>query len=169
VLNITKFDRYSILEEFINNGSQNIFKCIQCGACASVCPVARSGYKFYCKNIIKKIQIGDIDEILEDISPWACIFCYRCNDICPKNVNPADVIFALRRIQANDLNIPTSSISGITDLYSKGHAIYSDKSQQIRTKCGLNPIPETAINDHEAQNEIQILLDESPIGESGFF
>jgi len=49
-------------------------------------------------QIIRYAQLGLKDELLESRSIWICESCYMCNARCPKGINIAEVIEALRQI-----------------------------------------------------------------------
>jgi len=99
-VNLTQKDRKAVLAQMIEVGGEGLTKCIQCGACASVCPVAITGLPLYCKRLFRFLQTGHLEEIIDDASPWACVACNRCTEICPRGVDPFHVVFAFRRIQA---------------------------------------------------------------------
>jgi heterodisulfide reductase subunit C len=49
-------------------------------------------------QIIRYAQLGLKDELLESKAIWACASCMTCNVRCPKGINIAEVIEALRQI-----------------------------------------------------------------------
>jgi heterodisulfide reductase subunit C len=55
------------------------------------------------------------------------------------------------------------------NLHATGHAVYSEASRELRVKVGLAAVPVTSIEDEKAQKEIQMLLDNGPMGELGIF
>jgi len=168
-VNLTQMDKEGIAEKVIAMGGEGLLNCVQCGACASVCPVARAGFSLYCKNLIKKLQSGYMEEILEDSSTWACQACNRCTEICPRDVKPSEVVFAFRRIQAEELAISTSAFTPLMSLYETGHAVYNKRSKELRKKVGLPETPPTSIGDPKAVAELQKILDDSPMAELGIF
>ncbi len=167
-VNLTQKDRKAVLAQMIEVGGERLTKCIQCGACASVCPVAITGLPLYCKRLFRFLQTGHLEEIIDDASPWACVACNRCTEICPRGVDPFHVVFAFRRIQAQELAISTSATTSLMNFYTKGHAVYGDASE-LRQKVGLDPVPPSTLKYPEALKELQTLLDESPMAELGLF
>jgi heterodisulfide reductase subunit C len=79
------------------------------------------------------------------------------------------MVFAFRRIQANELAISTSAFTPLMNLHATGHAVYSETSKELRQKVGLPAVPVTSIANEKAQEEIRTLLDNSPMGELGIF
>lgn len=168
-LNLTKMDHKDVIQQVIDNGGEGITKCIQCNACASVCPVAKAGFPLFGRLLFRKLQTGHYEEIIEDASSWACQACNRCTEICPRDAKPFEIVFAFRRMQANELAISTSAFTPLMNLHATGHAVYSESSEALREKVGLPAAPVTSIKDEQAQKEIQTLLDAGPMGELGIF
>ena len=168
-LNLTKMSQEEVIQQVIDNGGAGITKCIQCNACASVCPVAKAGFPLYGRLLFRKLQTGHYEEIIEDPSSWACQACNRCTEICPRDAKPFEIVFAFRRMQANELAISTSAFTPLMNLHATGHAVYSEASRELREKVGLPAAPATSIEDEKAQKEIQTLLDNGPMGELGIF
>ncbi len=168
-INLTKMSHEEVIQAVIDNGGKGITKCIQCNACASVCPVAKAGFPLFGRLLFRKLQTGHYEEIIEDPSSWACQACNRCTEICPRDAKPFEIVFAFRRMQANELAISTSAFTPLMNLHATGHAVYSEASRELREKVGLPPVPVTSIEDEKAQKEIQTLLDNGPMGELGIF
>jgi len=74
---------------------QDILACYQCGRCSAGCPMAP--YMDILPNqIIRLVQLGVRDRLLNSGAIWSCVSCLTCNSRCPKGVNIAEVIEALR-------------------------------------------------------------------------
>jgi len=76
---------------------QNLLECYQCGKCSAGCP-AVSQMDILPNQIIRYSQLGLKDEVLESKSIWICASCMTCNARCPKGINIAEVVEALRQI-----------------------------------------------------------------------
>lgn len=76
---------------------QNLLECYQCGKCSAGCP-AVSQMDILPNQIIRYSQLGLKDEVLQSKSIWICASCMTCNARCPKGINIAEVIEALRQI-----------------------------------------------------------------------
>ena len=76
---------------------QNLLACYQCGKCSAGCP-AVSQMDILPNQIIRFAQLGFKDELLESRTIWLCESCFMCNSRCPKGINIAEVIEALRQI-----------------------------------------------------------------------
>jgi heterodisulfide reductase subunit C len=49
-------------------------------------------------QIIRLAQLGLKDELFKSKSIWVCASCMTCNTRCPKGINIAEVIEAIRQI-----------------------------------------------------------------------
>lgn len=76
---------------------QNLLACYQCGKCSAGCP-AVSQMDILPNQIIRYAQLGLKKELLASRSIWICASCMTCNVRCPKGINIAEVIEALRQI-----------------------------------------------------------------------
>lgn len=70
--------------------------CYQCGKCSAGCPVA-FGMDYPPRQIIRLMQLGLVKEALEADSIWICASCETCSTRCPRNVDIASLMDALRR------------------------------------------------------------------------
>jgi heterodisulfide reductase subunit C len=76
---------------------QNLLACYQCGKCSAGCPSV-SQMDILPNQIIRYAQIGLKDELLASKSIWICASCMTCDVRCPKGINVAEVIEAIRLI-----------------------------------------------------------------------
>ena len=76
---------------------QNLLACYQCGKCSAGCP-AVSDMDILPNQIIRLAQLGQREELLKAKSIWVCASCMTCNARCPKGINIAEVIEAIRQI-----------------------------------------------------------------------
>lgn len=76
---------------------QNLLVCYQCGKCSAGCP-AVSQMDILPNQIIRYAQLGLKEELSQSRSIWICASCMTCNTRCPKGINIAEVIEAVRQI-----------------------------------------------------------------------
>jgi heterodisulfide reductase subunit C len=76
---------------------QNLLACYQCGKCSAGCP-AVTEMDILPNQIIRYAQLGFKDELLRSKSIWICASCFTCNARCPKGIDVAEVIEAIRQI-----------------------------------------------------------------------
>lgn len=93
--------RKNIKDPFVSKvqelSGQNLLACYQCGKCSAGCP-AVSQMDILPNQIIRFAQLGFKDELLDSRAIWICESCFMCNARCPKGINIAEVIEALRLI-----------------------------------------------------------------------
>ena len=69
--------------------------CYQCGKCTAGCPLA-AGMDLMPREVIRFLQLGAIDVVLEAKTPWICAQCVVCSSRCPQNVDICSVMRAVR-------------------------------------------------------------------------
>jgi heterodisulfide reductase subunit C len=74
---------------------QNIDGCYQCGKCTAGCPLAYS-MEIPPHEIVRWVQLGREEEALVSHTIWLCASCETCTSRCPKNIDIASVMDALR-------------------------------------------------------------------------
>lgn len=71
-------------------------------------------------QIIRYAQMGLRDELLASKSIWICASCLTCNTRCPKGINVAEVLDAIRQVSLrkskDHLRIETLSDAEKTDV-----------------------------------------------------
>lgn len=70
-------------------------KCMKCGKCSGTCP------SFYAMDIhphqfVSMVEKGQINKLAESKSLWMCLSCFACVERCPRQVEPAKLIEAVR-------------------------------------------------------------------------
>ena len=75
----------------------NLHKCYQCKKCSIGCPVM-SDIKSPPSEIIRRLQLGAGDELLQTDLIWTCLSCDTCTTRCPNKIDFAAVVDALRSI-----------------------------------------------------------------------
>jgi Fe-S oxidoreductase len=77
-------------------GAKDMEACMQCGNCASACPLS-AGENTFPRRIYRYLQLGLRDKLLESPEPWLCYYCGDCNTDCPRGAEPAETMMATRR------------------------------------------------------------------------
>ena len=97
----TKISCLTIKDPFVAKveelSGQNLLTCYQCGKCSAGCP-AVSQMDILPNQIIRLAQLGLKEELLKSKSIWLCASCMTCNTRCPKGINIAEVIEAVRQV-----------------------------------------------------------------------
>jgi len=69
--------------------------CYQCGKCTAGCPVA-AGMDVAPNQVVRLAQLGEWEKALKSQAIWECVGCQTCSTRCPKEVDCAGVMDALR-------------------------------------------------------------------------
>ncbi len=76
---------------------QDLGTCYQCGKCSAGCPSV-SQMDVLPNQLIRLAQLGLEEELLNSRSIWVCASCMTCTSRCPKGIDIAAVIEALRLV-----------------------------------------------------------------------
>jgi heterodisulfide reductase subunit C len=93
---------------------QNILACYQCGRCSAGCPVVEE-MDIIPSEVIRLLQLGQMDEVLSSKTIWTCASCLQCASRCPKGVEFSNICDALRAIVLRTrLATPKVDADGLT-------------------------------------------------------
>lgn len=97
------------LAETVGKGcGENVCKCYQCKKCTGGCPVA--GYTgMHPAQIMRAIQLGQLDLAIEDKFIWICTGCETCTTRCPQGIDIAAVMDELKIIARRQGRIPAGA------------------------------------------------------------
>lgn len=143
-------------------GGPNIQNCYQCGTCSGSCPAgARTNYLV--RGIIRKALLGLKQDCISAPELWYCTTCYTCTDRCPQDVNPTDVIKAIRNIAVAEGYMLENHQKVAAKVIEAGHAVPLDKEswEKLRVKVGLEPKPPNASSNTWAVEEIRKITKKS--------
>jgi heterodisulfide reductase subunit C len=106
-----------------------ITTCIQCGTCSGTCPVASGGYMDATpRRLIAMIRAGRKEQVLKSNTYWYCASCYQCTVRCPRNIDIAELMYALKRYTiwkgqyADDLIGPVFSQTFVQTIMGAGRS-----------------------------------------------
>lgn len=86
--NITK-------EDIIRISGVNPLKCMRCGKCSATCP-AYDEMEYHPHQFVYMVEVGEIDKLMESKSFYKCLTCFACIERCPRQVEPAKLVEAVR-------------------------------------------------------------------------
>ena len=75
--------------------NQNLNLCYQCGRCSAGCPMSFA-MDLLPNQIMRLIQLGLEEDITAANTVWLCASCLTCTVRCPKGIDIARVMEALR-------------------------------------------------------------------------
>lgn len=87
----------------------NVRKCMRCGKCSATCP-SYDEMEYHPHQFVYMVEKGNIEPLLDSESLYKCLTCFACVERCPRGVEPAKVVEAVRltavRKQGNNHLIP---------------------------------------------------------------
>jgi len=72
-------------------------KCMKCGKCSATCP-SYDEMEYHPHQFVYMVDKGDIGPLLESDSLYKCLSCFACIERCPRNVEPAKLVEAVRLV-----------------------------------------------------------------------
>ena len=70
-------------------------KCMKCGKCSGTCP-SYDEMEFHPHQFVYMVESGDIEPLMASKSIYKCLNCFACVERCPRQVEPAKLIEAVR-------------------------------------------------------------------------
>ncbi len=70
-------------------------KCMRCGKCSGTCP-AYGEMEYHPHQFVNMVETGNIEKLLNSESVFKCLSCFACVERCPRGVEPANIIEAVR-------------------------------------------------------------------------
>lgn len=121
-------------EQVLRISGVNPRKCMRCGKCSATCP-SYDEMEYHPHQFVYMVENGDIETLMKSPSVYKCLSCFACVDRCPRGVEPAKLIEAVRlcvirekggdRMAANDIpsriddDTPQQAIVSAMRKYSK--------------------------------------------------
>jgi heterodisulfide reductase subunit C len=106
--------------------------CDQCGECPSACPVSDKIKDFNSRQLIARVSLGRIDELLDSEAIWTCTACLKCKERCPEDISPYEVILELRRLAIREgRNHPPGVVDAAKSVAEAG---VIQQPQAVRTR-----------------------------------
>ena len=85
-------------QEIIRISGVNPKKCMRCGKCTATCP-AFDEMEYHPHQFVYMVETGDIEPLMESKSLYKCLTCFACVDRCPRDVEPAKLVEAVRLLK----------------------------------------------------------------------
>ena len=85
----------NLREEILLRSGVNPSKCMACGKCSATCP-AYNEMEYHPHQFVSMVKNGDIEPLLNSDSLYKCLTCFACVDRCPRGVEPAKLVEAVR-------------------------------------------------------------------------
>ncbi len=88
-------DKKYLQDEMLRMSGVNPKKCMKCGKCSATCP-AYDEMEYHPHQFVSMVEKGDIEPLMKSESLYRCLTCFACVDRCPRGVEPAKLIEAVR-------------------------------------------------------------------------
>lgn len=89
----TKNER--LREQVLRMSGVNPRKCMRCGKCSGTCP-SYDEMEYHPHQFVSMVENGDLETLMQSPSVYRCLSCFACVDRCPRGVEPAKLIEAVR-------------------------------------------------------------------------
>lgn len=76
----------------------SVLKCMRCGKCSATCP-NYDEMEYHPHQFVYFVEKGDIDRLANSKSIYTCLSCMACVERCPRQVEPAKIIEAVKLLE----------------------------------------------------------------------
>ncbi len=117
----------NLRDDIIRSAGVNPLKCMRCGKCSGTCP-AYDEMEYHPHQFVYMVETGDIEPLMNSKSLYKCLTCFACVDRCPRGVEPAKLVEAVRLAvirQKGNNHLSTDSIPELLDEDMPQQAIVS--------------------------------------------
>ena len=85
----------TLREQVLRTSGVNVRKCMRCGKCTATCP-AFDEMEYHPHQFVYMVEKGDIEKLAASKSIYRCLSCFACVERCPRGVEPAKLVEAVR-------------------------------------------------------------------------
>lgn len=82
-------------EQVLRSSGVNPLKCMRCGKCSGTCPSFEE-MEYHPHEFVYMVEKGDIEKLMNSPSIYKCLSCFACVERCPRGVEPAKIVEAVR-------------------------------------------------------------------------
>ena len=83
------------VEQVLRSSGVDVRKCMRCGKCTATCP-AFDEMEYHPHQFVYMVEKGEIEQLAASPSIYKCLSCFACVDRCPRGVEPAKLVEAVR-------------------------------------------------------------------------
>ena len=88
-------EKNNLKEEIVRISGVNPRKCMRCGKCSATCP-AYDEMEYHPHQFVYMVESGEIEPLMKSESIYKCLTCFACVERCPRGVEPAKLVEAVR-------------------------------------------------------------------------
>ena len=82
-------------EQVLRSSGVNVLKCMRCGKCSATCP-SYDEMEYHPHQFVYMVEKGEIEKLMASPSIFKCLSCFACVERCPRDVEPAKLVEAIR-------------------------------------------------------------------------
>ena len=82
-------------EQILRISGADVRKCMRCGKCSAACP-SYDEMEYHPHQFVNMVNDGKIEKLMESKSIYKCLTCFACVERCPRGVEPAKLVEAVR-------------------------------------------------------------------------
>ncbi len=105
------------IEQILRISNVNTRKCMKCGKCTATCP-SYDEMEYHPHQFVYMVESGEIETLMESESIYKCLTCFACVDRCPRGVEPAKLVEAVRILTIREKGknrLTSDDIPGLLD------------------------------------------------------
>ncbi|CZT55819.1 glycolate oxidase iron-sulfur subunit [Eubacteriaceae bacterium CHKCI005] len=82
-------------ETILRISGVDVLKCMRCGKCSGTCP-SYDEMEYHPHEFVYMVEKGQIEPLMKSKSIYTCLSCFACVERCPRDVEPAKLVEAIR-------------------------------------------------------------------------
>ncbi len=116
---------------------RELYKCIQCSSCSSVCPILyKLGF-----SPRRRVLLAKNGVLLEE-NAWECLQCCMCSSVCPSDIDVAGIISLIR----SRLKPPEELLLVSKNVFEKGVSLEPLRDSMYKVKSSRKEFVEALKN-----------------------
>lgn len=115
-INLTESIDWDFIDQVSKESGQNPSLCYQCGNCTAGCPYTQY-FDYPVSQIMRLLQAGQKDTILNSKAIWLCATCETCTTRCPCEIDVAHIMDILRIIARRENRVSEKDIKLFYDSF----------------------------------------------------
>lgn len=110
-------NRDRLKEQVLSTSGVNPLKCMRCGKCSGTCP-SYDEMEYHPHQFVYMVEKGEIEKLMQSKSIYKCLSCFACVERCPRSVEPAKLVEAIRLMvirQQGGNHLTAEQVPGMLD------------------------------------------------------
>ena len=110
-------NRDRLKEQVLRTSGVNPLKCMRCGKCSGTCQ-SYDEMEYHPHQFVYMVEKGEIEKLMQSKSIYKCLSCFACVERCPRSVEPAKLVEAIRLMvirQQGGNHLTAEQVPGMLD------------------------------------------------------